>query len=1054
MTESAYQSLRKQLAGFDPAGVTAGIAALQLLPENGDHLLRLEVLADLASTLPNTGPSAEMSRRRWEQLVSGQPLMSSGILEMEDWFDSEFTSELAFYGGPHLVLPGLTEDAVFVGRLLFRALHIHGGFPESRFAVAAARLAQAALTLSDAVVRRAGLQRGAPAVHRDRRAVLIPSAQVFAKLKGAARFSHEELAALLEQRGLSTTDLGLLTQDIGSSPETPSDLSTLKIFKQPILRTPTHFIVSVPGGILAAVRHAIIVLALTWGVEKELSRRLRIATLESISQSLRLLRHRPNGRLQLDAGDPRIEHRIYGFDVDKVLHVMLVSDPLTGYEKEHMFGQWETGDLASTVERSIHASEELLFGATPAPNDILHLVIVQGVGRGYALGLAGPAEPANSHRLLMDAADLETIALLEVGDPLALWKYACACDKLRDTTHVMRFDELDEYQIYRHNSHSFYLSDDRRPTLLNIAPGSGERTHLDVRAKYDVHTVPHFRRGSFVEVALLSGETWIPIYVQRDTPDRLAQYVELDSNPIWVVAPASPEPRHWYAQFVELVAYWLWQLVPELEARVPHLAEPSRAVVVTIELEPGPGWADSRQSGSSTPFSVDIVDSRTIHLLLRSSILRTLVGSDNSGERELMRAVLAHFHHIVRADAGGDSDSVVDEVLERKAPRGNKKKLLLFLDDVPYHLDDRGLPPHRDTQDADISDVLDDVGSLLAIDAPISSGRIPEDHRTSLLQKVVGGLFVQLAESVATLNGSGLLEWLVLQNERLLNQQSVRELTVPTRLACYASVPHMVQQLKAELPELYGAGIASRFLIEYVTACPPNGLRPMSLAAYDRLMAIASEIFHWAVTSDLIHYGLADLPLSMLPSGRLGTDRREYEAVRDEFMEVHAGAELSRASERFDLNWTSYRGGADLKAADVAAVAEFGVTLSEQLAFLGEIINLGLSADRSPSVFELDTFLDTLGRNLAWSEPKTQAMASLFFLERRDEFLSPPASHRREDVYPWRFNRSLSYLRRPLLIRGTGGKPQVIFGVRNVRLAGSYLLDLVMGGRLSLPFNP
>jgi len=168
--------LRDQLAPFNPVAIASGIAALQLCPANADHLVRLEVLADLASSLQLEGQAAEMSRRRWNQVVNGAPLVSSGIPQLEDWLDAEFVSELAFFGGGYSVLPGLTEDAVFVSRLLLRALHVHSRpSVDPDFVLVASRLVHAALVVSDTMAKQAGLVRGTPAVHRGDRAVVVPT---------------------------------------------------------------------------------------------------------------------------------------------------------------------------------------------------------------------------------------------------------------------------------------------------------------------------------------------------------------------------------------------------------------------------------------------------------------------------------------------------------------------------------------------------------------------------------------------------------------------------------------------------------------------------------------------------------------------------------------------------------------------------------------------------------------------------------------------------------------------------------------------------------------
>src|SRR4026209_199768 len=58
--------------------------------------------------------------------------------------------------------------------------------------------------------------------------------------------------------------------------------------------------------------------------------------------------------------------------------------------------------------------------------------------------------------------------------------------------------------------------------------------------------------------------------------------------------------------------------------------------------------------------------------------------------------------------------------------------------------------------------------------------------------------------------------------------------------------------------------MASRFVIEYVVAQLPLGVRPLSMDFYDRLQGIANHLVNFGFESDLIFFNLADIKLSVL----------------------------------------------------------------------------------------------------------------------------------------------------------------------------------------------
>lgn len=66
-------------------------------------------------------------------------------------------------------------------------------------------------------------------------------------------------------------------------------------------------------------------------------------------------------------------------------------------------------------------------------------------------------------------------------------------------------------------------------------------------------------------------------------------------------------------------------------------------------------------------------------------------------------------------------------------------------------------------------------------------------------------------------------------------------------------------------------------------------------------------------------------------------------------------------------------------------------------------------------------------------------------LTERDDFLKVPSGFRKEDVYPWRFNRAYSFNRRPVIIRND----MIIWGNRQLYHMLMYVTDLIYEGKIS-----
>ncbi len=225
----------------------------------------------------------------------------------------------------------------------------------------------------------------------------------------------------------------------------------------------------------------------------------------------------------------------------------------------------------------------------------------------------------------------------------------------------------------------------------------------------------------------------------------------------------------------------------------------------------------------------------------------------------------------------------------------------------------------------------------------------------------------------------------------------------------------------------------------------------MSLAVHDRLMSLASEIIRWGGLSDVIRYELSDPELAMLPNGRLGVGEHAYRAATEGFMEVYAEQWLELATDAFREYWEEPDAGplavseAEL---DTATEAEFGVSLGGLQWLLAHAIDLGSHLQGACKVMPLPDFVAELAARLRWTTEQVKEALEVLASRPRANFLIPPAPHITEDTYPWRYNRGLSYVRRPLLIRQTARGEEVVWGIRHVWEALHYLRGLCIGGRL------
>ena len=66
---------------------------------------------------------------------------------------------------------------------------------------------------------------------------------------------------------------------------------------------------------------------------------------------------------------------------------------------------------------------------------------------------------------------------------------------------------------------------------------------------------------------------------------------------------------------------------------------------------------------------------------------------------------------------------------------------------------------------------------------------------------------------------------------------------------------------------------------------------------------MAAQIIHWASLSDLIHFEITDISLSVLPSGRLGAHHADLTDARGRFLPQYIQGEIGRNTKTFLSSW-------------------------------------------------------------------------------------------------------------------------------------------------------
>lgn len=1032
---SAKSTFLSSLRRHDPLDVAAGCGGLLLLPENANPERLLALSAYCLRATPSR--TQRVSSSRWRSWLIDAPSLHEGA----PWDPPEglFSNALQFIGGSYIVVSRGDPIAPFDLQLLLDVLAFAPWDEDGHaFRERAIPFALAGLRLAHAASAAAGVSRYEPARPSDR--VLVPNDSQLAALIDAVTFDGDQVVRFTDG---APEILDPLVHDLASGPlaagDWPFDL-------KPLVRRDDRLVLCDPTALLVALRHQLILLAIETGQRSALAEFLGEWAAQRTQRCCELMGWQPIERRDRPDGVP-LKQLIFGFDHDKACDVIVIYDDLAGYDVANAQAMWDSRALVDPMLERMRAIEQaLMMGPGARPNEILHLTVMSGIGRMSVMGMPEVGGPVGAAQKLLSLEALDTLTMAG-ADRLALYKCARAGERLRSHARVLAYSPLDEYAAWCDHDESFYLGDGPRPNLV-IFEGDYGRTLREKAARLaDLHAAVT-PDGTFVPVVRLMED--VPIYgVLDDLSGSPRLLVEGLTHRWWIVTDPAAQPQHRgvYAQLIDAIAYWLWQFDPALNETS---GEPD-TTVIEVQVADPTIWSGSQVPSVDGPVvEVDVRPDGRVVVLVQDAMLTKLYRATNEAERELMRAILLVLGEGSRQRGGlGLSEHAIDAAIARHAPVGPKKKINIFTSTRSLSLVGAGLPPSRTVQAADSSDILDELGPALQQRLALPVGPIPDDERVRVLGATVAIHFEELAQLVSTLSSDGLLERLVALHEALLHESEKDRHTVGARIACYGETG-LVDELRKKLPKANAAAISARFLVEYVAAVPPTGLRPLSLSLYDRLLALASEITNRGMASDAINYGLVDSELSILESGRLGQSRDDevFYTGQQQFLDVAVPSQIRSAAASYGRAWhTEPSQRPDFAdRLDAACVDEFGLTMTEIIGLHTALAQKALQlADGGVAVMSRAALEEDLVAELDWPQTKAATAIDLLALGPREDFLQPESGFDRTDVYPWRFNRALSYLRRPLLLRGGG--EEVVWGMRHTETSGRHLLDLILSER-------
>ena len=730
------------------------------------------------------------------------------------------------------------------------------------------------------------------------------------------------------------------------------------------------------------------------------------------------------------------KERIVNVYNNQLMLVVFVCDDASGYKGTTMHTEYP--DERHTLlfeERMEYFLGKMKENAIERDN-MYCMLIIAGFGRG--MGLRAAKRPSAYKVLQLNPFELHCISVNERHKKNFIPRYIRAKEKIR-TQIPNLFSELNAVSIYTSNQYSFYLDDDFNPndTMLMIAPGDSIEYISEAIKKEGAILIDSYEDGWKTQVVLCDALRNMYTEVRMMETRRSSICIRYNNCVIWITSGEISEKVDVNLNFsiIDTISYWLSEckdIIEEME-----LIDSLYHFTILLDGDKETYYYAPSEDISLSDLIKVVENGRHYNLIWYPKAYGQMSCKTNAKEKELCQIILDVLNR--------NTYDIYDytERLDALFQNPMKRKMFsLDFEEKPY------LKPILFTEDRSIREededcLLDIIGKAILQHGKWTYGVIPDEQRAQIANDVVGMLYNMLKKEIEVLSPNKLVEAIYSDLEEVLYKLMVAESTYAYEVACY---PEKEESYISEYNSLNRTSLALKFLMEYVAARPPKGEVLLGIGKYEYILAICSLIIEWAYKNDLFYYNIFNTPVEILKSGRIGMKHDEFYTIyqygdkyRREQLYYYSSSDFRK---KYTINQEDYS--EDLNE---AFQAKYGYTFDCFCKVIMGMIEYGKEREEQEIYIEtkekLARYFTQLDEELS-EEMVTGIFDDICLTERKD-FLKLPSEFRKEDVYPWRFNRAYSFNRRPVIMRDN----MMIWGNRQLYHMLMYVTNLIYEGKIS-----
>ena len=609
----------------------------------------------------------------------------------------------------------------------------------------------------------------------------------------------------------------------------------------------------------------------------------------------------------------------------------------------------------------------------------------------------------NNNSLMIAFDEFESLIINERNDPCFLFN---AVDFIHNTMQIFspNMGLINRIAFLHDRDYDFYLDDKADAYNTNLFIGFEYTYHYRVMATKEETAliVPFNKRLLFLE------KESDGVYFLSDRffdAKNIITYNKYPSGGVWVFSSTITNN---IITFIGTINYWLTNLKPFL---ANYIKDDAYYIELVVDMNSG---------------VIDRVGNTCVLNLY--SFLPSLHGDNGLDEIGLMERVLNSIGLLLPpVKKQLDKDRLDVNKRFNTSITGNQIMLIPF----KKHLRPVFVSKYH-------SSLLDDY--LAREYAMKECGLVPGakiDNADSYLKGAVDKLFKDLDKYAKKFNWFTSAMFLFEYQEDYLQKLLISKMNLKVKHALYSN---QIEEINKNYYDLNSASPGIRFLLQYLGTMQYKGEKTMDEADLEILITLIHKMIHLANIDDGIVFNILPKELVFLEAKRLAIDLTNLETfnslVANEMINDLTSSNISFNNNQ---NWP-YN-----EELNEAYLEEYGFTFDQMSQVIALLIAIGEDQEDEIKTSTIENVIKRFGEphdpKIIIDETIISMVINHLSIAKRSDYFDLSVAKRR-DLYPWRYNRTESITRKPLIKYGNN----IIWGNRTLYQSYVFVVEHIYEG--------